>query len=143
MIFPLFALLQLASLPQAPAARDLKLWYRQPAERWNQALPVGNGRLGAMVFGRTDHETIALNEETVWSGGPYDPVVPGASRALPEIRRLLFAGDIPAAHDLFGRTMMGRPYEQMKYQPLGNLRLSFPGHERATDYRREPDVNIH
>jgi alpha-L-fucosidase 2 len=141
MILPLLALLQLAPPPLPPAAPNLRLWYRQPAERWNQALPVGNGRLGAMVFGRTDHETIQLNEETVWSGGPYDPVVPGAWRALAEIRRLLFAGDIPAAHDLFGRTMMGHPFEQMKYQPLGNLRLSFPGHERATAYRRELDLD--
>lgn len=120
---------------------DLRLWYRQPAEQWNQALPVGNGRLGAMVYGRTADETIQLNEETVWSGGPYDPVVPGAWNALPEIRRLLFSGDIPAAHDLFGRTMMGRPYEQMKYQPLGALRLVFPGHEQATDYRRVLDLD--
>ena len=141
MIFPLLALLQLAAPPHAPAAPDLRLWYLQPAEQWNQALPVGNGRLGAMVFGRTADETIQLNEETLWSGGPYDPVVPGAYRALPEIRRLLFSGDIPAAHDLFGRTMMGRPYEQMKYQPLGNLRLTFPGHERATGYRRELDLD--
>jgi alpha-L-fucosidase 2 len=68
-------------------------------------------------------------------------VVPGAHQALPEIRRLLFAGDIPAAHDLFGRTMMGRPYEQMKYQPLGNLRLTFPGHDQATDYQRDLDLD--
>lgn len=134
MILALVALLQVAPPP------ELRLWFRQPAEQWNQALPVGNGRLGAMVFGRTADETIQLNEETLWSGGPYDPVVPGSYKALPEIRRLLFSGDIPAAHDLFGRTMMGRPYEQMKYQPLGNLRLKFPGHERATDYRRELDL---
>ena len=145
MILPLFALLlgpptRLPPSPSIRAAPRLLLWFRQPADRWDQALPVGNGRLGAMVFGRTADETIQLNEETLWSGGPYDPVVPGAYRALPEIRRLLFSGDTPAAHDLFGRTMMGRPYEQMKYQPLGNLHLEFPGHERATDYRRELDL---
>jgi alpha-L-fucosidase 2 len=142
-LFPVFAQLLLGSTVHvaAPAAPDLRLWYRQPAEQWNQALPVGNGRLGAMVFGRTAHETIQLNEETLWAGGPYDPVVPGAYQALPEIRRLLFSGDIPAAHDLFGRTMMGRPYEQMKYQPLGNLQLTFPGHDSATDYRRELDLD--
>jgi alpha-L-fucosidase 2 len=143
LILFLFAQLLLGSSarPQAPTASDLRLWYGQPGEQWNQALPVGNGRLGAMVFGRTANETIQLNEETLWSGGPYDPVVPGAYQALPEIRRLLFSGDIPAAHDLFGRTMMGRPYEQMKYQPLGNLQLTFPGHESATDYRRELDLD--
>ena len=135
------SLLVLLLAPPARLAPDLRLWYRQPAETWNQALPVGNGRLGAMVFGRTADEIIQLNEETLWSGGPYDPVVIGANRALPEIRRLLFSGDIAAAHDLFGRTMMGRPFEQMKYQPLGNLRLTFPGHDRATEYHRELDLD--
>jgi alpha-L-fucosidase 2 len=89
------------------------LWYRAPAARWEEALPVGNGRLGAMVFGGVEQEHLQLNEETLWSGGPYDPVVKGASVALPEIRRLLFAGEIAKAHDLFGRHMMGVPYEQM------------------------------
>ncbi len=139
MTIVLLALLHTAAPPQADP--NLRLWYRQPATTWNQALPVGNGRLGAMVFGGRSKETIQLNEETLWSGGPYDPVVPGAYKALPEIRRLLFAGDIPAAHDLFGRTMMGRPYEQMKYQPLGNLRLTFPGHDKSTDYQRELDLD--
>ena len=139
MSYPFIALLLLA--PPGRIGPDLRLWYRQPAETWNQALPVGNGRLGAMVFGRTGDEIIQLNEETLWSGGPYDPVVVGAHRALPEIQRLLFAGDIAAAHDLFGRTMMGRPFEQMKYQPLGNLRLTFPGHDRVTEYRRELDLD--
>jgi alpha-L-fucosidase 2 len=117
------------------------LWYRQPAKVWNDALPVGNGRLGAMVYGGAADEHLQLNEETLWTGGPYDPVVKGAYKALPEIRRLLFAGDIPRAHDLFGRTMMGVPYEQMKYQPLGDLLLHFSGHERATNYRRELDLD--
>jgi alpha-L-fucosidase 2 len=113
------------------------LWFRQPASEWNRALPVGNGRLGAMIFGGTRAEHIQLNEETLWTGGPYNPVVKGASKALPEIRRLLFAGDVPRAHDLFGRTMMGVPYEQMKYQPLGDLLIAFPGHDSVTSYRRE------
>ncbi len=65
---------------------DLKLWYRQPAEAWNEALPVGNGKLGAMVFGRTGQERIQFNEETLWSGGPYDPSRDGGAEALPEIR---------------------------------------------------------
>ena len=125
---------------QTPGDTPL-LWYRQPALIWNDALPVGNGRLGAMVFGGAADEHLQLNEETLWTGGPYDPVVKGAYKALPEIRRLLFAGDVPHAHDLFGRTMMGVPYEQMKYQPLGDLLLHFPGHERATNYRRELDLD--
>ncbi len=117
------------------------LWYRQPANNWNEALPVGNGRLGAMVFGGVESEHLQLNEETLWTGGPYDPVVKGASTALPEIRRLLFAGDVPGAHDLFGRRMMGVPYEQMKYQPLGDLLLTFPTHAGAADYRRQLNLD--
>ena len=90
-----------------------------------------------MIFGGAGEEHIQLNEASLWTGGPYDPVTKGAYKALPEIRRLLFAGDVPRAHDLFGRTMMGVPYEQMKYQPLGDLLIAFPGHGRATRYRRE------
>ena len=117
------------------------LWYTRPAEEWFEALPVGNGRLGAMVFGRTPRERILLNEETVWTGGPYDPsrdVEPGA---LAEVRRLVFAGEHFKAHYLFGRTMMGRPVEQMKYQPLGNLWLEFPGHDEVREYRRQLDLD--
>jgi alpha-L-fucosidase 2 len=125
---------------QEPAAAPLELWYDEPAESWNHALPVGNGRLGGMVFGGTVRERIQLNEETLWAGGPYDPVVPGAHEALPQIRAYLFAGDFERAHDLFGRTMMGVPYEMMKYQPLADLWLYFPGHETATDYRRSLDL---
>ena len=104
---------------------DLTLWYRQPAAQWNHALPLGNGRLGAMVFGATAAERIQLNEETFWAGGPYDPTNPGGAEALPEIQRLLFAGDIEKAHDLFGRTMMGIPYEQMNTSRSGISGCSF------------------
>lgn len=131
----------ISATPQAPQAPSTTLWFRQPATEWNRALPVGNGRLGAMVFGGMAQEHIQLNEETLWSGGPYNPVRKGAAAALPEIRKLLFAGDVPRAHDLFGRTMMGIPYEQMKYQPLGDLLISFPGHERASGYRRSLDLD--
>jgi len=119
----------------------MKLWYRQPAGAWNEALPVGNGRLGAMVFGQTAQERIQFNEETLWSGGPYDPSRDGGAEALPEIQRLIFAGEYAKAHDLFGRTMMGIPYEQMKYQPLGDLLLDFPGHDSVDDYRLELDLD--
>ena len=121
--------------------RPLILWYNRPAAEWREALPVGNGRLGAMVFGTAPAERIQLNEETVWTGGPYDPAQPGGPEALPEIRRLVFAGEYMKAHYLFGKTMMGRPVEQMKYQPLGNLRLTFPGHDEVADYRRELDLD--
>jgi len=134
------ALIAVATNAQDGDRSPLTLWYDEPAPAWNQALPVGNGRLGAMVFGGIERERIQLNEETLWSGGPYDPVVEGAHEALPEIRRLLFAGDFERAHDLFGRTMMGVPYEMMKYQPFADLWLDFPDHEGATDYVRELDL---
>ncbi|HUT58169.1 MAG TPA: glycoside hydrolase family 95 protein [Phycisphaerae bacterium] len=117
------------------------LWYTRPAEEWFEALPLGNGRLGAMVFGRVPRERLLLNEETIWTGGPYDPSQEVEPGALEEIRRLIFAGEHFKAHYLFGRTMMGRPVEQMKYQPLGNLWLEFPGHEEVADYRRQLDLD--
>jgi alpha-L-fucosidase 2 len=128
----------------APAASDpaaTVLWYDQPAAKWNEALPVGNGRLGAMVFGPADCEQIQLNEQTIWTGGPYDPTRPGGPEALPEIRRLIFADKYSDAHKLFDKTMMGQPEEQMKYQPLGNLYLAFPGHTNAANYRRQLDLD--
>ncbi len=117
------------------------LWYDEPAREWTEALPVGNGRLGAMVYGGTADERIGLNEDTVWTGGPYEPSNPLGAAALPEIQRLVFAGEYVQAHKLFGRTMMGWPVEQMKYQYLGRLLLAFPGHEAAEDYRRSLDLN--
>ena len=136
------AALCLFTVPDASAqtTSPLELWYDEPAASWNHALPVGNGRLGAMVFGGVQRERIQLNEETLWSGGPYDPVVEGAHEALPQIRAYLFEGDFERAHDLFGRTMMGVPYEMMKYQPFADLWLDFPDHESATEYRRELDL---
>lgn len=135
-------LLALALLVAWPVqAQETVLFFDEPAPQWEHALPVGNGRLGAMVFGETASERIQFNEETLWSGGPYDPVQEGAHAGLPEIQRLLFEGEFAKAHDLFGRTMMGVPYEQMKYQPLGDLYLHFDGHEAATDYRRQLDLD--
>lgn len=116
------------------------LWYAKPAAKWAEALPVGNGRLGAMVFGRTDTERIQLNEQTIWTGGPYDPTLPGGPKALPEIRRLVFAGKYFEAETLFAKAVMGKP-DQMKYQPLGNLVLQFPGHTNVSEYRRRLDLD--
>ena len=110
---------------RAHAADDLTLWYRQPAKQWTEALPVGNGRLGAMVFGGTEHERLQLNENTLWSGGPYDPDNPDALAALPEARRLIFAGKYKEANDLVGQRMMGKPLRQQSYQPVGDLLLGF------------------
>jgi alpha-L-fucosidase 2 len=117
------------------------LWYAHPADKWENALPVGNGRLGAMVFGKTDEEEIQINEETYWSGGPYSTVVKGGSKALPEIRKLVFDGNCKMAHILFGRKLMGYPVEQMKYQSLGRLVVRFPSKDPVTEYRHELDLD--
>ena len=84
----------------AATADGPRLWYRQPAVVWTEALPVGNGRLGAMVFGGTASERLQLNEDTLWTGGPYDPVNPAAHAALPEVRRLIDAGKFAEAQAL-------------------------------------------
>ncbi|MBM3852551.1 MAG: glycoside hydrolase family 95 protein [Verrucomicrobia bacterium] len=124
----------------APAAEEHVLWYRQPASTWVEALPVGNGRLGAMVFGGTAKERLALNEGTIWSGSPIATDRVGAHRHLPEIRRLLFEGKYAEAEALVPRELLGdRPLGW--YQPLGDLALEFSGHEGATDYRRELDLD--
>jgi len=106
------------------AQEPLRLRYAQAAERWTEALPVGNGRLGAMVFGGVAAERLQLNEATLWSGGPKDWNNPGAREALPEVRAAIFAGDYVKATELAKR--MQGPFNQ-SYQPLGNLRLSFTG----------------
>ena len=116
------------------------LWYDMPAKEWEEALPVGNGRLGAMVFGKHGEERIQLNEETLWSGGPYSTVVRGGGKVLPEIQKLIFEGRPIEAHKLFGRHLMGNPIEQMKYQCIGNLHLFFDNEEKVTDYKRWLDL---
>lgn len=116
------------------------LWYDLPAKEWEEALPVGNGRLGAMVFGKHGEERIQLNEETLWSGGPYSTVVKGGAEVLPKIQKLIFEGKPIEAHKLFGRHLMGNPVEQMKYQCIANLHLFFDDEERVTEYKRWLDL---
>ncbi len=116
------------------------LWYAQPADKWENSLPVGNGRLGAMVFGKTDEERIQFNEETYWSGGPYSQTVKAGHKALPEIQRLIFAGEYQKAHKQFGRNLMGYPVEQMKYQSFGDVLLKFSAAGAVTDYSHRLDL---
>ena len=123
-----------------PADR-LLLWYDKPASEWTEALPIGNGRLGAMIFGGPATEQLQLNEDTLYAGSPYDPNNPEALKALPEARRLIFAGKYKEAHDLVGAKMMARPIKQMPYEPLGDLKLSFRDHDNITGYRRELDLD--
>jgi alpha-L-fucosidase 2 len=119
----------------------MKLWYREPAKKWVEALPVGNGRLGAMVFGGTENEHLQFNEDTLWTGRPHEYQHAGAVAYLPVVRRLLFEGKQREAEKLAGEHMMSVPLRQEKYQPFGDLLLHFPGHDEATDYRRQLDID--
>ncbi len=130
-----------AILNAAPNEGSLILWYDKPAAEWTEALPVGNGRLGAMIFGGPSAEQLQLNEDTLYAGSPYDPNNPEALKALPEARRLIFDGKYKEAHDLVGEKMMAKPIKQMPYEPVGDLKLSFPGHDNFTNYRRQLDLN--
>ena len=119
----------------------LKLWYRRPATRWVEALPLGNGRLGAMVWGGIEHERLQLNEDTLYAGGPYEADTSGALEALPEVRRLIFAGQYAKAEALANARMMARPLKQMPYQPLADVVLDFRDIPDISDYRRELDLD--
>jgi alpha-L-fucosidase 2 len=124
----------------APPAEPLSLWYARPAHGWTDALPVGNGRLGAMIFGGVSRERLQLNEDTLWAGGPYDPVNPEAKDALPEARQLVFDGKYRDAARLISRKIMGHPLAQMPYETVGDLLLAFPDADKVENYRR--DLNL-
>jgi len=124
-----------------PSDHPLTLWYVKPAKAWTEALAVGNGRLGAMVFGGSADERIQFNEDTLWTGGPHEYQHPGAAEHLPVLRRLLFEGKQREAHSLGMKHFMSVPLRQMAYQPFGDLLLHFDGHEKPTEYRRELDLD--
>lgn len=126
---------------QTKAANDLRLWYRQPAANWNEALPIGNGRLAAMVFGDVQSERIQINEDTIWAGEKRDRSNPEGKLNLPEVRRLLFAGKPKEAEELAEKTMIAVPKRMPPYQPLGDLRLDFSGQDEASNYVRELDID--
>lgn len=133
------------------AGQPLELWYADPARGWTEALPLGNGFLGAMVFGGVEQERIALNEDSLWSGYPQDADNPDAFAALPEIRRLLFEGKVEVADRLANERLVCRgagsgqgngaydPYGS--YQMLGDLRLTFSNESEAEEYRRSLDLD--
>ena len=127
----------------ANANQPLTLWYRQPAAVWTDALPVGNGRLGAMAFGRPAAERIQFNESTIWTGEPHDYTHAGAAANLPEIRSLLFQGKQKEAEDLAGRVFMSVPLGQKSYQAFGDVLLDFPGIDASavSAYRRDLDLD--
>lgn len=117
------------------------LWYDEPAgSEWTAALPIGNGRLGAMVFGNVLRERIQLNEDTLWSGQPNDPSRPEAKEYLDDVRSEIFHGDRDTAQDMYNRHMMGRHHGQ-KFQTVGNLYLDCPGHNDFSDYTRQLDLD--
>ncbi len=126
---------------EAPSpASPLTLWYRQPAQKWTEALPIGNGRLGAMIYGGATREHLQLNEATLWAGGPYDPSNTNALAALPQVRQLVFAGQYDQASALISSNMMAVPLREMPYQTMGDLYLDFPTNGVVEDYRR--DLNL-
>lgn len=127
----------------AHARAASQLWYRQPASAWTEALPIGNGRIGAMIFGGVAQERLQLNADTLWTGGPYDPVNPQARAALPEVRRLIAARRYAEAEALADTRLIGTPRTQMAYQALGDLLLDHPGAATGavTDYRRALDLD--
>jgi alpha-L-fucosidase 2 len=131
--FYLFVFLQTAISQQ----NQLIMWYEKPAKQWVEALPVGNGRLGAMVFGDPYKEVIQLNENTVWAGQPNRNDNPDAKEALPEVRKLIFEGKYKEAQDLANQKFISKKSQGMSYQTVGNLKLNFPGHENYTNYYRQ------
>lgn len=121
------------------SAGNLKLWYNKPASEWTEALPLGNSRLGAMVYGGTETEELQLNEETFWGGSPYRNDNPDALKVLPEVRKLVFEGKYGEAQELVNKNFL-TPRNGMPYQTIGSLKINFPGHENATEYYRELDI---
>ncbi len=119
---------------------SLTLWYNQPASDWTEALPIGNGRLGAMIYGRSDKEIIQFNEETLWTGQPHDYAHKGANKYFQRIRELLWAGKQGEAEDLAMEGFMSEPLGQLCYQPFGNILLDFPGHENPVQFERKLDM---
>jgi alpha-L-fucosidase 2 len=156
-------------LTSAAASSALKLWYDKPAEQWSEALPIGNGRLGAMVFGGVTNERVQFNESTLWTGQPHEYQHEGAVKFLPQMRQLLNEGrrlqiesrqlekdgqkaeaaekrkaaraKQKEAEDLGLQEFMSVPLRQKAYQPFGDIRLSFPDHAPVAGYRRELDLD--
>src|SRR6185437_3180708 len=131
---------QLNGSASAPA-EPLSLWYRHPANKWEEALAIGNGRIGTMVFGGINRERLQLNEDTLWAGGPYDPVNPDAKAALPEVRQLVFDGKYSEAAKLISQKVMSKPLSQMAYETAGDLILTFPELTSVDNYRRDLNLN--
>ncbi|KQC31665.1 glycosyl hydrolase family 95 catalytic domain-containing protein [Flagellimonas eckloniae] len=118
----------------------MKLAYDVPAKKWTEALPIGNGNLGAMVYGGVEQEHIQFNEETLWRGQPHDYSNKGAGNYLAEIRQLLTDGKQREAQDLATKEFMSEPLKQIHYQPFGDIHINFDGHEKYSNYSRTLDI---
>jgi len=131
-----------ASSPAQNIPSRYKIWFSKPAESWNEALPVGNGKLGAMIFGGITTERLQLNEESVWTGQPRWDANPDAIKTLPIVRKLLFEGKYKEAEELAQKGIMGKIKrdELSSYQTLGDMRLFFPQMKNISNYRRELDI---
>ena len=128
------------SLKIKPPSSSTTLWYRKPAADWSEALPLGNGRLGAMVFGGTASERFQINEQTLWGGSPHDYNNGPKTDALRRLREGIFSGDLADA-TAAGQDFLGSPSTLFPYQPFVDLNLRFPGHDTADEYRRELDLS--
>jgi len=124
----------------AKSINRLKLWYNQPAATWEEALPVGNGRLGAMVFGDPVHERLQLNEESLWAGSKINNNNPGALKHLPELRDALFKDEYTRAWELSSKHLLGTPPRIRSYQPLGDLLIDYEWSGPPAVYLRELDL---
>ncbi len=119
---------------------SVMLWYDKPAANWTEALPVGNGRIGAMVYGGVEKEVIQFNEETLWTGQPHDYAHKGAHEVFHELRHLLWEEKQEEAHKLGNERFMSQPFGQFCYQPFGNVILAFPEHKNISNYKRQLDL---
>ncbi len=133
-------LISLFVFVQLSAQDDLKLWYDKPASDWNSALPLGNGRLGAMVFGTPAVEHLQLNEETIWAGSLNSNAHKLEDGVLEKVRQLIFEGKYVEAQDLATAKIMSPKNHGMPYQTMGDLFISFPNHNKYTDYYRDLDI---
>jgi len=124
-----------------PPTNPHMLWYTAPAKEWVEALPVGNGRIGAMVFGGTATEQLQLNEDTLWAGGPYDPANPRAHDNMAALRTLIFDKKYAEAEAFANANVMATPLRQAAYQTVGSLMIEMPGIAAASAYRRELDLD--
>ncbi len=146
-LIPLLILMIMVSCQQQEPTKPnyLKLWYDKPASVWDEALPIGNGRMGAMIFGNPSKEHVQLNEETIWAGEPGNNLPEGFKDILPEARRLILEGEYKEAEKLIFTKFPRHAHENnnygMPYQTMGDLWLEIPGHDLATNYYRELDIS--